>query len=264
MVAGFFGNNNSDPGSLTDSEERSESLIESVSIPSLLPTNKSDTDGSSESNKISPIFTHYPNSIASFFSPARSSSVSENHYELIFPNPSIPTSLSISLLFPPTKSDTETYGSFLKSNETQFAYSIMSFFPPARSQSDISENFTMISTYPSISASPIHTTEIATFLEYLALQMLLEATNNFSEDHKIWTSSFGSVYRATLHDGREVAIKGAEISMSKPYVSKHYSDSAFLNELKALSLLNHKNLVCLLGIYEDSNERILVLLVQTQ
>ena len=248
MVAGFLGNNNSDPGSLTDSEERSESLIESVSIPSLLPTNKSDTDGSSESNKISPIFTHYPNSIASFFSPARSSSVSENHYELIFPNPSIPTSLSISLLFPPTKSDTETYGSFLKSNETQFAYSIMSFFPPGRTQS----------------ASPIHTTEIATFLEYLALQMLLEATNNFSEDHKIWTSSFGSVYRATLHDGREVAIKGAEISMSKPYVSKHYSDSAFLNELKALSLLNHKNLVCLLGIYEDSNERILVLLVQTQ
>ena len=88
--------------------------------------------------------------------------------------------------------------------------------------------------------------------------MLLETTNNFSEDHKIRTSNFGSVYRATLDNGREVAIKRAEISMSKPYVSKHYSDDAFLNELKALSLLNHKNLVCLSGSYEDSNERILV------
>ncbi|XP_075644341.1 serine/threonine-protein kinase-like protein CCR4 [Castanea sativa] len=87
--------------------------------------------------------------------------------------------------------------------------------------------------------------------------MLLEATNNFSEDHKIQTSSFGLVYRATLDNGREVAIKRAEISMSKPYVSKH-SDNAFLNELKVLSLLNHKNLVCLLGSYEDSNEHILV------
>ena len=89
LVAGFFGNNNSDPGSLTDSEERSESLIESVSIPSLFPANKSDTDGSSESNEISPIFTHYPNSIVSFFSPARFCSVSENNNEIIFPNPSI-------------------------------------------------------------------------------------------------------------------------------------------------------------------------------
>nr|XP_023888306.1 receptor-like cytoplasmic kinase 176 [Quercus suber] len=260
-LKGFFGNN-SDPGSLIDSEGRSESLIESVSIPSLFLANKSDTDGSSESNEISPIFTHYPNSIVSFFSPARSSSVSENHYEIIFPNPSIPTngptSLSISLLFPPTMSETETYGSSSESNETQFSYSIMSFFPPARSQSDISKNFTMISTDPSISASPIHTTETATFLKYLTLQVLLEATNNFSEDHKIRTSSFGSAYRSTLDDGREVAIKRAEISMSKPYVSKHYSDNAFLNELKALSLLNHKNLVCLLGFYEDSNERILV------
>ena len=77
-----------------------------------------------------------------------------------------------------------------------------------------------------------YTNGTATFKGNFTLQMLLETTNNFSEDHKIRTSSFGSVYRATLDDGREVAIKRAEISMSKPYVSKHYSDDAFLNELK--------------------------------
>nr|XP_023888308.1 serine/threonine-protein kinase-like protein CCR4 [Quercus suber]POE66415.1 serine/threonine-protein kinase-like protein ccr4 [Quercus suber] len=134
----------------------------------------------------------------------------------------------------------------------------MPFFPPARSQSDISENLTMISTDPSISASPKHTIETSTFLECLTLQMLLEATNNFPGDHKIRTSSFGTVYRATLDDGREVAIKRAEILMSRPHVSKHYSDNAFLNELKAMSGLNHKNLVCLLGFYEDGNQSRLV------
>jgi serine/threonine protein kinase len=36
------------------------------------------------------------------------------------------------------------------------------------------------------------------------------------------------------------------------------NDSAFVNELESLSRLHHKNLVKLLGFYEDKNERILV------
>ncbi|KAK4595082.1 hypothetical protein RGQ29_018725 [Quercus rubra] len=149
---GFFGNNNLDPGSPTDSEERSESLLESVSIPALFPANKSDTDGSSESNEIPPIFSYCPNSIASFFSPARSS-VSEN--------PSIranePTSLSISLLFPPTMSEMETNdgcSGFDEAVEARFSYSKVSFFPPAKSRTDsVSENDDINQTDPSIPAS---------------------------------------------------------------------------------------------------------------
>ncbi|KAG6649788.1 hypothetical protein I3843_07G229300 [Carya illinoinensis] len=100
-------------------------------------------------------------------------------------------------------------------------------------------------------------------LEEFSLQTLLEATNNFSEDHKIGTGSFGSVYHAALDDGREVAIKRAEISMSSttsPYATKREDDkdNAFLNELEALSRLHHKNLVRLYGFCEDSNERVLV------
>ncbi|XP_041016430.1 serine/threonine-protein kinase-like protein CCR4 [Juglans microcarpa x Juglans regia] len=100
-------------------------------------------------------------------------------------------------------------------------------------------------------------------LEEFSLQTLLEATNNFSEDHKIGTGSFGSVYHATLDDGREVAIKRAEISMSSttsPYATKREDDkdNAFLNELESLSRLHHKNLVRLYGFCEDSNERVLV------
>ncbi|KAE8056189.1 hypothetical protein FH972_012980 [Carpinus fangiana] len=97
-------------------------------------------------------------------------------------------------------------------------------------------------------------------LEEFSLEVLLQATGNFSEDNKIGTGSFGSVYHATLDDGREVAIKRAEISTYAPYAIRREEDkdNAFLNELEALSRLNHKNLVRLLGFCEDSNERVLV------
>lgn len=97
-------------------------------------------------------------------------------------------------------------------------------------------------------------------LEEFSLEVLLGTTNSFSEDNKIGTGSFGSVYRATLDDGREIAVKRAETSMSTPYAIRREEDkdNAFINELEALSRLNHKNLVRLLGFCEDSNERVLV------
>ncbi|XP_022159004.1 serine/threonine-protein kinase-like protein CCR4 [Momordica charantia] len=99
-------------------------------------------------------------------------------------------------------------------------------------------------------------------LEDFPLSVLLEATNNFSEDHKIGTGSFGSVYQAVLSDGREVAIKRAETSTisSSAWGTKRQEDrdNAFLNELESLSRINHKNLVRLLGFFDDSHERVLV------
>ncbi|KAI5668133.1 hypothetical protein M9H77_17986 [Catharanthus roseus] len=103
-------------------------------------------------------------------------------------------------------------------------------------------------------------------LEEFSLQILLKATNCFSEEHKIGTGSFGSVYCGTLEDGRELAIKRAEISVSSSYNiyaggtkrNQEDKDCAFLNELEFLSRLNHRNLVRLLGYCEESNERVLV------
>nr|POF15807.1 serine/threonine-protein kinase-like protein ccr4 [Quercus suber] len=127
-------------------------------------------------------------------------------------------SLSISLLFPPAMSEIETDDSCSESNEAphavaQFSNSIEKYFPPDR--------------------------------EKFPLKMLLEATNNFSKDCKIKTNGFGSLYRAILDDGREVAIHRAENSMSKRIVNE------FLRELEALSQLDHKNVVRLLGFCED-------------
>ncbi|KAH7524996.1 hypothetical protein FEM48_Zijuj06G0178400 [Ziziphus jujuba var. spinosa] len=100
-------------------------------------------------------------------------------------------------------------------------------------------------------------------LEEFSLEVLLDATGNFSEDHKIGTGSFGSVYHGKLGDGREVAIKRAEVSTSTsntPGITRKQEDkdSAFVNELDFLSRLNHKHLVRLLGFYEDDKERVLV------
>ena len=323
-----------------------------ISIPSIFPANNTDSenDGSSESNETSPRFSHYSNSIVSFFQPAWSPTDSPENYEIIIRNPSItitssfshlfplpngPTrSFSIPLIFPPTMSETETDGSCSESNQSpraQFSNSIVSLFPPAGSETDSSSSKSyeiIIPTDPSISArpKPNRRVQIATFkdlIEFLKpkssnssksnrtsqkfshskkksvlsffstaksqtnrsgndtiiqirprraiittsfidltefrLQMLLEATHNFSEDQKIGTGSFSSVYRATLDDGQEVAIKRAQLSMSTPYVTKLKDNkNAIKDECEDLSRLNHKNLVRLLGFCEDGNVHIVV------
>lgn len=99
-------------------------------------------------------------------------------------------------------------------------------------------------------------------LEEFPLQVLLQTTDNFSNERKIGTGSFGSVYHAMLEDRRDVAIKRAEVSTTSSYAGtkrgQQDKDSAFLNELEFLSRLNHKNLVRLIGFCEDVNELILV------
>ncbi|XP_047181018.1 serine/threonine-protein kinase-like protein CCR4 [Vigna umbellata] len=97
-------------------------------------------------------------------------------------------------------------------------------------------------------------------LEEFSLGTLLQVTNNFSEEKRVGVGSFGSVYRATLEDGKEVAIKRAEASSSTYTVlgAQVDKDNAFMNELESLSRLHHKNLVRLVGFYEDTKERILV------
>ncbi|XP_030461465.1 serine/threonine-protein kinase-like protein CCR4 [Syzygium oleosum] len=114
-----------------------------------------------------------------------------------------------------------------------------------------------------------HLVSMDSQLEEFPLQVLACVTNGFAEEFKIGTGSFGSVYRATLDDGREVAIKRAETSTAAspsnlggggPSARRQNEDidRAFLNELESLSRLNHKNLVKLSGFCEDGNELILV------
>ncbi|KAL6660733.1 hypothetical protein ACP70R_001768 [Stipagrostis hirtigluma subsp. patula] len=100
-------------------------------------------------------------------------------------------------------------------------------------------------------------------VEQFTLDALQAATDGFSDDRRIGTGSFGSVYRGTLPSGRQVAIKRAE-DTAKPSSSaarparRRDRETAFNSELTALARANHKNIVCLLGCCADAGERVLV------
>ncbi|XP_062192096.1 serine/threonine-protein kinase-like protein CCR4 [Phragmites australis] len=92
--------------------------------------------------------------------------------------------------------------------------------------------------------------------EEFTLKDLSRLTNGFAEERKIGSGSFGSVYRAKLPDGREVAIKRAERGGRRR--RRFDAECAFRAELRLLSRVNHRNLVQLLGFCEERGERILV------
>ncbi|KAG7541120.1 Protein kinase domain [Arabidopsis thaliana x Arabidopsis arenosa] len=69
---------------------------------------------------------------------------------------------------------------------------------------------------------------------------LKKATNNFNESCKLGVGGYGEVFKGTLSDGREIAIKRLHITGKKPRDEIH-------NEIDVISRCQHKNLVRLLG-----------------
>ncbi|KAG8092915.1 hypothetical protein GUJ93_ZPchr0012g19472 [Zizania palustris] len=80
---------------------------------------------------------------------------------------------------------------------------------------------------------------------------LRKATKNFWSRHKLGQGSFGCVYMGKLRNGQKVAIK---------VLSSESRQGAreFLNELNAISNINHHNLVKLLGCCVDGDQKMLV------
>ncbi|XP_010555956.1 PREDICTED: putative cysteine-rich receptor-like protein kinase 43 [Tarenaya hassleriana] len=69
---------------------------------------------------------------------------------------------------------------------------------------------------------------------------LQKATSNFDETCKLGVGGYGEVFKGTLPDGREIAIKRLHISGKKPLEN-------IRNEIDVISKCEHKNLVRLLG-----------------
>nr|VDC80974.1 unnamed protein product [Brassica rapa] len=82
------------------------------------------------------------------------------------------------------------------------------------------------------------------------LGMILSATANFSPENKLGQGGFGTVYKGTLLNGKEIAVKrlarGSEGGIE------------FRNEVLLLTRLQHNNLVKLLGFCNEGDEEILV------
>ncbi|GAV91590.1 Pkinase_Tyr domain-containing protein [Cephalotus follicularis] len=77
------------------------------------------------------------------------------------------------------------------------------------------------------------------------------ATDSFEASRKIGEGGFGIVYKGTLDDGREVAVK----VLKRDDI---HGSREFLAEVEMLSRLHHRNLVKLIGICTEERARCLV------
>ncbi|KAJ4899680.1 Cysteine-rich receptor-like protein kinase 10 [Raphanus sativus] len=87
-------------------------------------------------------------------------------------------------------------------------------------------------------------------LDYRSIQT---ATNDFAESNKIGQGGFGEVYKGTLSDGTEVAVKRLSLSDGT-----EVAVAEFKNEVILVAKLLHRNLVRLVGFCLEGKERVLV------
>ncbi|XP_061338565.1 G-type lectin S-receptor-like serine/threonine-protein kinase CES101 [Gastrolobium bilobum] len=88
-------------------------------------------------------------------------------------------------------------------------------------------------------------------VEVFTFESIIAATNNFSAANKLGEGGFGPVYKGTLSDRQEVAMKRLSKSSGQGLIE-------FKNEAKLMAKLQHTNLVKLLGFCIQRDERILV------
>ncbi|XLU69892.1 hypothetical protein S245_028945 [Arachis hypogaea] len=81
--------------------------------------------------------------------------------------------------------------------------------------------------------------------------VLAKATEKFSSSNKLGEGGFGEVYKGTLTDGKELAIK----RLSK---KSGQGLEEFKTEVALIAKLQHRNLVKLLGFCIQGVEKILV------
>ncbi|TYI77539.1 hypothetical protein E1A91_D06G147200v1 [Gossypium mustelinum] len=85
----------------------------------------------------------------------------------------------------------------------------------------------------------------------IKLDILQAATTNFCDENKLGQGGFGPVYKGTLADGNEIAVKRLSRASSQGLLE-------FKNEVMLIAKLQHRNLVRLLGCCLEKNEKLLV------
>ncbi|KAL6567468.1 hypothetical protein OROGR_001136 [Orobanche gracilis] len=85
---------------------------------------------------------------------------------------------------------------------------------------------------------------------------LLTATDNFSDANKLGQGGFGSVYKVKVSNG--VVVEGQEIAVKRLSKSSVQGIDEFMNEVKLVARLQHRNLVRLLGCCIELDEKVLI------
>ncbi|XP_023882288.1 G-type lectin S-receptor-like serine/threonine-protein kinase At4g27290 isoform X2 [Quercus suber] len=86
---------------------------------------------------------------------------------------------------------------------------------------------------------------------FFTLATIVIATNNFSSYNKLGEGGFGLVYKGTLIDGKEIAVKRLSRKSGQGL-------SEFKNEVILIAKLQHRNLVRLLGYCIEGDEKMLI------
>ncbi|XP_057959278.1 G-type lectin S-receptor-like serine/threonine-protein kinase At4g27290 [Malania oleifera] len=88
-------------------------------------------------------------------------------------------------------------------------------------------------------------------LPSFSMATIIDATDNFSDKNKLGEGGFGPVYKGTLQDGQEIAVKRLSVDSGQGL-------NEFKNEVILISKLQHRNLVKLLGFCIVRAERMLI------
>lgn len=88
-------------------------------------------------------------------------------------------------------------------------------------------------------------------IRILTEKEIKRATDNYNEDRVLGRGGHGMVYRGTLDDNKEVAIKKSKV------INDDWREE-FVNEIIILSQINHRNIVRLLGCCLDVDVPMLV------
>ncbi|XP_048332934.2 G-type lectin S-receptor-like serine/threonine-protein kinase At4g27290 isoform X2 [Ziziphus jujuba] len=83
------------------------------------------------------------------------------------------------------------------------------------------------------------------------IDKIIKATGNFSNDNKLGEGGFGPVYKGTLEDGQEIAVKRLSRTSGQGL-------NELKNEIILIAKLQHRNLVKLLGCCFQGEEKILI------
>ncbi|XP_008226742.2 PREDICTED: uncharacterized protein LOC103326305 [Prunus mume] len=88
-------------------------------------------------------------------------------------------------------------------------------------------------------------------LPLFELATVISATDNFSSNNKLGEGGFGPVYKGTLADGQEIAVKRLSRSSGQGM-------NEFMTEVILIAKLQHRNLVKLLGCCVQGDEKMLI------